>query len=78
MKEDKIRGLKQCPFCGGNDIEISSEEVYIKSNSGLICMTCKDCGTDVYRFGDAETDYDDAVKEAIAKWNTRTKAWDEP
>ena len=70
--------LKQCPFCGNNIVSITDEEVYEKTRSGLIVITCKECSTDVYRFGSAETPYEDAVKEAVTKWNTRAKEWDMP
>lgn len=69
--------LNQCPFCGEVGQEVTAREVYEKCNSGCISVSCK-CGCDLYLFTDAETPYEEAVKKAVDKWNTRVKAWDMP
>lgn len=63
--------LNQCPFCGEIDQEVTSREVYEEVGSGCISVSCK-CGCDLYLFAGAETPYEEAVKKAVEKWNTRT------
>ena len=63
--------IKKCPFCGSEDIRITSQDAYEKANNGCISVSCTNCATDVYKFGDAETPYKRAMREAIIKWNTR-------
>ena len=68
-----------CPFCGGNKVSITAEESYENAKSGCICISCLMCSTDVWYMGkDASEPYEEAVKKAVDKWETRIKAWDIP
>ena len=69
---------KECPFCGGKEVRVTDQQAYNQAKSGAICITCKGCSTDVWYFGDWDDSYVDNTRNAIAKWNKRFKAWDEP
>lgn len=53
--------LMPCPFCGGDDCELT-EKVNYKFGTSYFCG-CPDCG--VY------TDYCETKEEAIERWNRR-------
>lgn len=74
----KIKVKQECPFCGGNEIIITSRENYDAAKSGCICITCTNCKTDVWYFGDFNDSYAYNTEKAREKWNTRFKAWDQP
>lgn len=74
----KITLNKECPFCDGKEANITDHVTYEQARSGAICITCKNCKTDVWYFGDFNKSYAFNTKAAIAKWNKRFKAWDEP
>jgi len=74
---NKIMAGAQCPFCGSTEQRITCEKAYLKLNDGCICISC-DCGCDLWLFDKAETPYNEAVKKAVEKWQTRVKALDIP
>ena len=74
----KIKLKKECPFCGGKEVDITDREAFEQAQSGAICISCMECKTDVWYFGDFNKSYAFNTKAAIDKWNQRFKAWDEP
>ena len=54
---EKEYELKPCPFCGGNNIDIT-QEFQCSSWEAV----CEDCGAVIYR---------DTYKEALQAWNRR-------
>lgn len=62
-----------CPFCGGTKFHFSDrdffEEQVEKTGSFCVGMECKACDLEMHVF--KQTDYDEAIKELMWKWNRR-------
>ena len=57
-----MEGLKPCPFCGSNKVNVIEHKYYNLTNSfGVKCFNCK---TESYQFFDSRT-------EAAEAWNRR-------
>lgn len=61
--------LKPCPFCGCEDIAISSGSVFVPDKHWYRCV-CMECGAGSDSFGEKEA--------AIAAWNRRPETPNEP
>jgi Lar family restriction alleviation protein len=60
--------LKPCPFCGGEDFDVTTEQVEWCSFVGTIeCRTCEISFSPMYGDSDNST----ACVDAIAAWNRR-------
>lgn len=67
----KINELKQCPFCGGDDIQMSAFS--ISSDCYIICNTCGAVIEKSVPWNDmTQEEHDDECKKVLIKaWNTR-------
>lgn len=68
--------MKNCPFCGSNNITVGDRDVYnavmedVGCVGSVIEVQCKDCDSEVKCYTQDET-YDEAVNLVISKWNKR-------
>ena len=65
--------LRECPFCGGNDIELETSATeragkWTWYDAMVACHSCR-CKTGHF----AETSKSDAVDLAVAAWNRRAE-----
>ena len=59
-----MEGLKPCPFCGSNKVNVIEHKYHILPNSfGVKCFNCK---TESYQFFDSRI-------EAAEAWNRRVR-----
>lgn len=70
-KVNKINQLKKCPFCGGDDIQMSAFS--ISSDCYIICNTCGAVIEKSVPWNDmTQEEHDDECKKVLIEaWNTR-------
>lgn len=81
MKELKITqgvktyDIKPCPFCGGKDLKITSEQQYTelvaKNGGACIGIRCKTCWGEKYEMDETKLAYSEKLASLIAGWNNR-------
>lgn len=68
--------IKRCPFCGGNDFDVTPESAYYNMRRDYklsrVTITCKACEAEMHRVDDGEEEYyREARRSLITAWNTR-------
>ena len=75
MSNDLLKDFKDCPFCGGHDFRITSEESYNRmldeNGSACIGFDCRTCDAGMDEFTDSIRNYRSKVKALQEKWNKR-------
>lgn len=67
--------LLPCPFCGGDNLEITSEEDFNTlnrdNNGAAVRISCNDCDLDFWEHTHNEHDYYKRRMMLVSKWNRR-------
>lgn len=65
--EEKVEA-KPCPFCGSKEVKTSKKES-MEGFFRCVHVVCDECGVNLPGFGNT---YEEALKDALEKWNRRT------
>ena len=70
--QTKAMFVKPCPFCGSKNLVIEKKDSFYDSNKSCTYVECAECGVHVYGDGVlGGTTYNEAVHNAIERWNRR-------
>lgn len=74
-KEIEFAYVKPCPFCGGTNLEITSDKTYDKlckeNGSSMLSIKCKVCGVELPLYNIPGNNYWMGAGMLLSRWNTR-------